>query len=191
MQELLAPETWARLFEAGAAWVVANVFVLENLLQLLVVAVTFGVARYFGPRIGRWLGARPTPYVTLRRDWNDNPPAEVWRRPCGLGWSSFAIVGSRLYTQEQLGKEEAVVCYDADSGREIWRHTDPVRLEAPTGRASRAAHDLRMGMASVECRAQSPGEEIANSVSHGLGAVLAAVFSPQLIANLERNWKKK
>jgi small-conductance mechanosensitive channel len=67
MQELLAPETWARLFEAGTAWVVANVFVLENLLQLLVVAVTFGVARYFGPRIGRWLGARPTPYVTLRR----------------------------------------------------------------------------------------------------------------------------
>jgi hemolysin III len=32
-------------------------------------------------------------------------------------------------------------------------------------------------------RAQSPGEEIANSVSHGLGALLAAVFSPQLIAN--------
>lgn len=32
-------------------------------------------------------------------------------------------------------------------------------------------------------RAQSPGEELANSLSHGLGALLAAVFSPQLIAN--------
>lgn len=32
-------------------------------------------------------------------------------------------------------------------------------------------------------RAQTPNEEIANSLSHGLGALLAAVFSPQLIEN--------
>ncbi|HEY0826234.1 MAG TPA: hemolysin III family protein [Ramlibacter sp.] len=37
-------------------------------------------------------------------------------------------------------------------------------------------------MAHAACRAQTPNEEIANSLSHGLGAVLAAVFSPQLIA---------
>jgi hemolysin III len=33
------------------------------------------------------------------------------------------------------------------------------------------------------CRAQSPSEEVANSLSHGLGALVAAVFSPQLIGN--------
>jgi hypothetical protein len=38
-------------------------------------------------------------------------------------------------------------------------------------------------MAETACRAQSRNEEIANSLSHGLGALLAAVFSPQLIAN--------
>lgn len=32
-------------------------------------------------------------------------------------------------------------------------------------------------------RAQTPNEEIANSLSHGIGALLAAVFSPQLIEN--------
>ena len=32
-------------------------------------------------------------------------------------------------------------------------------------------------------RAQTPREEVANSLSHGLGALLAAVFSPQLIGN--------
>lgn len=31
------------------------------------------------------------------------------------------------------------------------------------------------------CRPQSPSEELANSLSHGLGALLAAIFSPQLI----------
>ena len=38
-------------------------------------------------------------------------------------------------------------------------------------------------MLSAASRHQSSTEEIANSVSHGLGAVLAAIFSPQLIAN--------
>jgi hemolysin III len=36
-------------------------------------------------------------------------------------------------------------------------------------------------MAQAACRVQSPAEEVANTVSHGLGAVLAALASPQLI----------
>jgi len=44
-------------------------------------------------------------------------------------------------------------------------------------------------MSQAACRAQSPQEEVANSLSHGLGALLAAVFSPQLIAHaLEAGW---
>ena len=41
-------------------------------------------------------------------------------------------------------------------------------------------------MSEVACRDQSPSEEIANSLSHGAGALLAAVFSPQLIDNAMR-----
>lgn len=36
-------------------------------------------------------------------------------------------------------------------------------------------------MSHTAFRTQSPAEEVANSLSHGLGAVLAALFSPQLI----------
>jgi hemolysin III len=36
------------------------------------------------------------------------------------------------------------------------------------------------------CRAQSPREEIANSLSHGVGALVAALWSPQLIGNALR-----
>ena len=39
-----------------------------------------------------------------------------------------------------------------------------------------------MTQATTASRAQTPSEEVANSLSHGLGAVLAALFSPQLIA---------
>ena len=37
-------------------------------------------------------------------------------------------------------------------------------------------------MSQAVCRPQTASEELANSLSHGLGAVLAALFSPQLIA---------
>lgn len=36
---------------------------------------------------------------------------------------------------------------------------------------------------TVACRPQSANEEIANSLSHGIGALVAAAFSPQLIGN--------
>ena len=38
-------------------------------------------------------------------------------------------------------------------------------------------------MAHAASRAQTSREEVANSLSHGLGALLAAVFSPELIGN--------
>lgn len=38
-------------------------------------------------------------------------------------------------------------------------------------------------MVQIACRAQSPSEEFANSLSHHAGALLAAVFSPELIGN--------
>jgi outer membrane protein assembly factor BamB len=53
-------------------------------------------------------------------DWNANPPTEKWRILVGPAWSSFAVADSFLVTQEQRGEEETVVCYDGESGREVW-----------------------------------------------------------------------
>lgn len=71
------------------------------------------------------------PGVRIRTDWNDNPPTPVWKQRVGPGWSSFAVVGDRLFTQEQRGPNEAVVCYDAGTGREIWTHAYPARFYEP------------------------------------------------------------
>ena len=67
--------------------------------------------------------------VKLDRDWNAHPPKEVWRRRVGPGWSSFAVVGDRAFTQEQRGDQEAVVCLDLKTGSEIWKHQDEARFE--------------------------------------------------------------
>ncbi len=55
-----------------------------------------------------------------RTDWSEKAPGQVWRRRVGPGWSSFAVVGGYLFTQEQQGEEEAVVCLDAATGEEVW-----------------------------------------------------------------------
>ncbi len=66
-------------------------------------------------------------------DWKNRPPRELWRHPVGDAWSSFVAVGERLWTQEQRGPKECVVCYDALSGKELWRHEDEARYESAQG----------------------------------------------------------
>jgi outer membrane protein assembly factor BamB len=67
--------------------------------------------------------------VRIATDWDTAPPREVWRRKVGPGWSSAAVVGDRLFTQEQRGPVEAVVCLDAATGRDLWAHEDAVRFQ--------------------------------------------------------------
>jgi outer membrane protein assembly factor BamB len=83
--------------------------------------------------------------VRIATDWKQNPPKELWRHLVGPGWSSFAVVGKAVYTQEQRGRNETVVCYDADTGNEIWAHDDAARFEEKLGgngpRATPTFHD--------------------------------------------------
>ena len=82
--------------------------------------------------------------VPLARRWSE-PPRQLWRRPVGLGWSSFAVVGDFCVTQEQRGKYETVVCYELHTGREVWTHSDEACFDEITGgqgpRATPTIHD--------------------------------------------------
>jgi outer membrane protein assembly factor BamB len=69
----------------------------------------------------------------IATNWTTRPPRLLWKVPVGPGWSSFAVASNQLYTQEQRGPMETVVCYDAASGREIWTHEHEARLEDPMG----------------------------------------------------------
>jgi outer membrane protein assembly factor BamB len=88
------------------------------------------------------------PGVRISTDWKAHPPKEIWRRRVGPGWSSFAVVGPRLFTQEQLGNVERVVCLDAETGKEVWAHADETRhadSESDAGpRATPTFHEGRI-----------------------------------------------
>lgn len=66
--------------------------------------------------------------LTIDTDWKASPPRPLWRQRVGPGWSSMIIVGDRLFTQEQRGTAEAVVCLDAKNGHEVWSHEDAGRF---------------------------------------------------------------
>jgi hypothetical protein len=69
----------------------------------------------------------------LATDWKADPPEQLWKIAVGPAWSSFAVAGPLLFTQEQRGAFETVVCYKADSGREIWTRQNESRFDDPLG----------------------------------------------------------
>jgi outer membrane protein assembly factor BamB len=81
-------------------------------------------------------GKRPTDWAAYRgprrdgvvvgpellRDWNTAAPKQLWKKYVGGGHASFAVVDKVLYTMEQRRGNEAVACYDAATGEQIWAH---------------------------------------------------------------------
>ena len=89
-----------------------------------------------------------TPEPALRTNWDTSPPKELWRHPVGPAWSSFAVVGRLAFTQEQRREQEAVVCYDLETGDQLWEHGDAARFESAMGgdgpRATPTVYDSRL-----------------------------------------------
>lgn len=69
----------------------------------------------------------------IREDWRKNPPRELWRHPVGGGYSSFATAGNLAITLEQRADEEAVVCYDVETGAEVWEHRYQAHFQEAMG----------------------------------------------------------
>ena len=79
---------------------------------------------YQGPR-----GNSTTPETGFRTDWPADGPPVAWREQVGVGLTSFAIVGDRVLTAGNDGKDQdTLFCLRLKTGEVAWRHT----LAVPT-----------------------------------------------------------
>ena len=86
--------------------------------------------------------------VRINSDWNAAKPTQIWRRRVGPGWSSFAVAGELIFTQEQRGDYELISAYRLSTGEPVWRHQDAARFYEPAGgagpRGTPTVHDGRV-----------------------------------------------
>jgi outer membrane protein assembly factor BamB len=105
--------------------------------------------------------------LAIADGWDHDPPRQLWRQRVGAAWSSMAIVDGRLYTQEQRGEDEAIVCLDAQTGQEIWVHSDRVRFwDSQSGLGPRATPTVDAGRVYA-----LGGTGLLNCLDAGSGAV--------------------
>jgi outer membrane protein assembly factor BamB len=75
----------------------------------------------------------------LLKEWpKDLAKLKVWEQPTGVGYSALAVAAGRAYTIVQDRDDEAVVCWDAETGKELWRFRYPCKYENSYGSGPRA-----------------------------------------------------
>ncbi len=87
-------------------------------------AVGGGWPQFLGPNRDGHAPAGP-----FRTDWDKRPPEKLWSAPVGGGFSSFAVVGGKLYTQDRQGGNERVLCLDAATGALVWEYSYPASYD--------------------------------------------------------------
>lgn len=70
--------------------------------------------------------------VTAEKGWLDQWPADgpaiLWRAKVGLGFSSIVVSKSLAATGGHEKGQDTVFCFDAVTGRELWKHSYPAEL---------------------------------------------------------------
>lgn len=70
--------------------------------------------------------------ISTETGWTDQWPAAgpsvAWKAGVGLGFSSFAVANGRVVTAGHADEKDTVFCFDAMTGKEIWKHSYPSDL---------------------------------------------------------------
>jgi outer membrane protein assembly factor BamB len=62
--------------------------------------------------------------------WPAEGPKQLWKAKVGIGFSAFSVASGRAYTMGNANNTDMVFCFDAATGKEIWKHSYPCPLDA-------------------------------------------------------------
>src|SRR4051812_5565498 len=63
-------------------------------------------------------------------NWSTEGPKLLWRASVGTGFSSIAVSEGRAYTMGNTEDKDTIWCFDARSGKDLWKYTYESKLGA-------------------------------------------------------------
>jgi len=103
-------------------------------LVLVLVTCLLGADYCITARAADWPNYRGPNHdgVSDETGWSTTWPAGgqrvVWKASLGTGFASIAVSNSRAYAMGNINDRDILYCFDADSGKEIWRQSYPCPL---------------------------------------------------------------
>ncbi len=105
-----------------------NHFLLVSLLSVCLICL-YGVAR--GEDWPNWRGpnhdgiSNEIDWVTV---WPEGGPEVLWKASLGAGFASMAVSNGRVYAMGNIDDKDILYCFQADTGKEIWKKSYPCPL---------------------------------------------------------------
>ena len=79
----------------------------------------------------RWRGPSNNG-ISTEKGWKSTWPADgpkiAWKAKVGLGYSSVVVGGGRAYTLGHADEKDTIFCFDAATGKELWKHSFDAEL---------------------------------------------------------------
>ena len=65
--------------------------------------------------------------------WPESGPKKLWEAPVGVGYSSMSVSQGRVFTMGNVEDKDSIHCFDAETGKVLWKHEYPCTAKDPNG----------------------------------------------------------